>query len=786
MRSMVADSTTLPFRIDHLPPYILGDVGESVRRARREGRDIIDLSQASPDPSPSPAAVDRLVQSVLRPHNHRYSASRGITALRQAFAEWYLKNFAVKLDPDSEVIVTMGTKEGLTHLLLAMLNPGESVLIPTPSYPIHNSATFIAGGSSIGVELYTSPEEFFSLGGVLSENSTDFFHRLEVAYSQTWPRPRAMILSFPHNPTCLTVTSGFFERLVKFATGNGLALVHDFAYGTVTFDDYQAPSILQTPGAKSVAVELFSLSKSFGVPGWRMSFCVGNSRLIEALGRIKSYIDSGGFQPLQIASIKSLERFSKEKNSVAALYQARRDLVYKALQQQGWELLKPRGTVFLWGRPPEPIAAGGSVSAARQLLEEADVAVCPGRAFGVEGESFLRFALMESEQRLALAVERLGRLVNPVIVRSAVLLLVICCALRCATAEDCVGATKLSKQGAAVSSGSADQERYFRKAIELCPSLADAHFNLGSNLLAQKKIEQGIASLKRAVGLEPEVAFLVGLGNGYLLKGDYGAAETEFKRAAGLAPDNAAVLHGLALVADKNGRLEEAESKLRQAIQIDSKDGHLFYNLGVVLEREGRLEEALVSYGTAIDKSEATNGWYATAVLAKGRVASSLGRYAEAEQVLELAVALASLAAERVEILLLLSTTMERRGSFKQALVALDRALQIDKEHPTVRLNRGILLYKVGEREEGLALLKSLRESRPADAAVRGALGWGLLQEKQYDAAEVELREALRLDENSAFAHNNLGILLELKGDPAGARESLARAGQLEARKPTP
>lgn len=400
------------FRINQLPPYGLGEIARAVIQGRIQGEDIVDLSQFNPDLAPPPAAVDRLVQSVLQPHNHRYSSSQGITRLRQSLASFYSRRFAVEVDVESEVVVTMGIKDALTHLMFALISTGDGVLLPTPSYPIHNAAVVLAGGRVIGIPLW-SPESAAGRdqGAVpprLTENDEWFFKRLSVAWERTWPRPLLMILSFPHNPTTAVVTPGFFTRLVELARDRGFYLVHDFAYADLAFDGYRPPSILAAPGAKQVAVECYSLSKGLSMAGWRVGFCVGNPTLVAALKKIKSYIDCGIFQPLQIAASRVLDDHEQLIQESVDTYRRRRDVLAKGLQGLGWTFQLPEASVFLWARMPEQLRVMGSLPFARALLGTARVAVCPGAGFDSRSDQWCRFALGEPEKRIRAAIERLG------------------------------------------------------------------------------------------------------------------------------------------------------------------------------------------------------------------------------------------------------------------------------------------------------------------------------------------------------------------------------------------
>lgn len=402
------------FRISQLPQYQLGDIAKAIQNARTNGRDIIDLSQVNPNLGPPASAVEKLVQSALQPHNHRYSASQGIIRLREACAGWYASRFGVTLSPESEVVVTMGVKEGLSHLLLSVASPGDTIMVPTPSYPIHTSAVFIAGAAFVGVPLFESHANTPEVNYELSENNDDFFATLDLSYHRTWPRPRVLVCSFPHNPTTAVVTKGFLSRLVGFCREHQVYLVHDFAYADLCFDDYRAPSVLQIDGAKDIAVEFYSLSKGFNLAGWRLAFCVGNPKLVSALKKIKSYLDFGVFQPIQIAGAALLEQAAANPelalNETVSTYQGRRDVLCSGLSSAGWNIRSPRATVFVWTELPEVYRNRGSLAFCQELLEQAGVALCPGIGFDVLADGHVRFALVEDEKRLREAVRRISRI----------------------------------------------------------------------------------------------------------------------------------------------------------------------------------------------------------------------------------------------------------------------------------------------------------------------------------------------------------------------------------------
>ena len=382
-------------RIKRLPPYVFSIVDALKSEARRRGEDIIDLGMGNPDIPTPQHIVDKLVEAVANPRNHRYSASKGIYKLRLAITNWYRRRYGVDLDPDTEAIATIGAKEGLSHLAIATISSGDLVLVPTPAYPIHPYSVIIAGG-----DLHTVP---------LREEG-DFFQDLITAVKQTWPQPKMLILSFPHNPTTKVVDLDFFSKVVDFALDNKIMVVHDLAYADLVFDGYQAPSFLQVKGAKEVGVEFFSLSKSYSMPGWRVGFCSGNSHMISALTRLKSYFDYGIFQPVQIASIIALNEMDESVRDITAIYKSRRDTLVDGLRRVGWSMEKPRATMFVWAKIPEAFVGMGSLEFSKLLLKEAKVAVSPGIGFGDTGEGHVRFALVENEHRINQAVRGIRKL----------------------------------------------------------------------------------------------------------------------------------------------------------------------------------------------------------------------------------------------------------------------------------------------------------------------------------------------------------------------------------------
>jgi len=381
-------------RIKRLPPYVFSIVNELKVKARAQGDDIIDFGMGNPDLPTPPHIVEKLCEAVKNPRNHRYSASRGITKLRMAIADWYGRRYGVEIDPEREAIATIGAKEGISHLALALVEPGDVALAPNPTYPIHPYSVIIAGGDVRSVRL---------------EEGTDFYGALVAAHRESWPPPKLLILSFPHNPTTAIVDLAFFEKVVAFAQEHHLHVIHDFAYADLTFDDYRAPSFLQAPGAKAVGVEFFTLSKSYNMPGWRVGFAVGNPQIISALTRIKSYLDYGIFQPIQIAAIVALNGPQACVKETVETYRVRRDALVDGLNRIGWSLAKPKGTMFVWAKIPDSYRMMGSLEFSKFLIDKAKVAVSPGIGFGQYGDEYVRFALVENEHRTRQAIQGIKR-----------------------------------------------------------------------------------------------------------------------------------------------------------------------------------------------------------------------------------------------------------------------------------------------------------------------------------------------------------------------------------------
>jgi alanine-synthesizing transaminase len=382
------------YRIQKLPPYVFAVINEMRAKARAAQIDVIDLGMGNPDGSTPRVVVNKLVEAARNARNHRYSQSRGIPRLREEIVNRYKANYGVELDPDKEAIVTIGAKDALAHLLFAVVGPDDAVVSPNPAYPIHQYGVLMAEGHACMLPM---------------PDAATFLNRLEDLYRTSSRKPKILLISFPHNPTTTCVDLDFFREIVRLAAHHGTMIIHDFAYADLGFDGYKPPSILQVDGAKEVAVEIFSMSKSYNMAGWRVGFCLGNPKMIAALARIKSYLDYGVFQPIQIASIIALRECEEETKKICAMYQKRRDVLVKGLASAGWPVEKPRGSMFLWAPLPERFKPMGSLEFSKMLLEKALVAVSPGIGFGPMGEGHVRFALVENDQRIRQATRAIGQ-----------------------------------------------------------------------------------------------------------------------------------------------------------------------------------------------------------------------------------------------------------------------------------------------------------------------------------------------------------------------------------------
>ncbi len=376
-------------RIKRLPQYVFAVVDQLKREARARGEDIIDFGMGNPDQPTPTHIIEKMIEVARRKEVHRYSMSKGIPQLRRAICKWYKSRYNIELDPETEAVVTIGSKEGIAHLAYAIADKGDTVLVPNPTYPIHTYAFMFAGAHIRHVPL---------IEGV------DFFEELEKAIRHSWPKPKALVLNFPANPTTQCVDLAFFQKVINIARENQIWVIHDLAYADLVFDGYQAPSIFQVPGAKDLAVEFFTLSKSYNMPGWRLGFCCGNSILVGALAKIKSYLDYGIYTPLQVAGIMALEGPQNCVKEICEMYRKRRDVLCQGLNAIGWKIIPPKATMFVWAKIPEAFQSMGSLEFAKFLIQKAKVAVSPGVGFGEYGDDHVRFALIENEQRIHQAI----------------------------------------------------------------------------------------------------------------------------------------------------------------------------------------------------------------------------------------------------------------------------------------------------------------------------------------------------------------------------------------------
>ncbi len=392
--NLMAENSEEFYRIQKLPPYVFAVINEMRAKARAAQIDVIDLGMGNPDGPTPRVVVNKLIEAARNPRNHRYSQSRGIPRLREEITLRYKNNYGVELDPDKDAIVTIGAKDALAHLLFATIGPGDVVVSPNPAYPIHQYGVLMAEGQACMLPM---------------PDAATFLGRLRELYRTSSKKPKMLLISFPHNPTTTCVDLDYLREIVALAREHETMIVHDFAYADLGFDGYVPPSILQVPGAGEVAVEIFSMSKSYNMAGWRVGFCLGNAKMIAALARIKSYLDYGVFQPIQIASIIALRECQEDTKKICAIYQKRCDALVTGLHRAGWPVEKPRGSMFLWAPVPERYRAGGSLEFAKLLLEKAQVAVSPGIGFGPLGEGYVRFALVENEQRIRQATRAIGQ-----------------------------------------------------------------------------------------------------------------------------------------------------------------------------------------------------------------------------------------------------------------------------------------------------------------------------------------------------------------------------------------
>ena len=390
------DGFTIPVaeRVKRLPPYLFGKINKLKYEKRVAGVDVIDLGMGNPTDAPDPLIVEKMAEAVADPRNHRYSVANGIANLRKEVTSRYWKKYGVRLDPDSEVVACIGSKEGFSHLCLALMGPGDTAIVPSPSFPVHVYAVMLAAGNVIELDV-REPDQFLS----------------NIAYTceHLYPKPRVVVVNFPHNPSATVIEQDFYVELVRLARKYSFLVISDFAYADICFDGYKAPSFLATPGASEVGVEFTTMSKGFSMAGWRIGFCSGNSEMVRALSTIKGYYDYGLFQPVQIAAIVAMRHCEAAVDSIATEYQHRRDVFCGGLERLGWEIERPKAGMFVWAKIPEPWAQMGSIDFAMKLLDEGGVAVSPGRGFGEDGEGYLRMAIVENSQRLRQAVKQIGK-----------------------------------------------------------------------------------------------------------------------------------------------------------------------------------------------------------------------------------------------------------------------------------------------------------------------------------------------------------------------------------------
>lgn len=764
MQMSSSKNTQEHLRIFGMPPYLLGEIAEAVIKARLEGKEVVDLSQFNPNLGPPQRGVDALVQASLQPHNHRYSSSRGISKLREEFSARYKSKFDVELDPETEVCMTMGTKEGLAHLLSAVVSAGDSVIIPTPAYPVHRSSVFLAGANCTSVPICSGAMQEDSL--VLSKDTEAFFERLTKTIKRSWPRPRVMILSFPHNPTSIVVTPCFFERLVELAKSESLMLIHDFSYAEICFDDYRAPSILSVPGAKEVAVEFYSLSKSFSIPGWRIGFCAGNRDLVSALIKIKSYLDFGLFQPLQIAAIEVLKDKDQKLEQNRLIYQKRRDLFIEGLKSCRWNIEKPLATPFIWANLPADCREDGSLNFAKELLAKSSVALCPGIGFDEQADDKVRIALVENERMMQKAIDGISNFLL-----GGLLFLSLPLELR---ADDCVEAASQISAGTKLEIGSEDEAAAYQKAIELCPKLSEAYYNLAINLTARKDFETAVVNFEKAIELsENNSLYSLGLAQAFFESKQLSKAEEVYAQVLEDNPQELVAYQGLAAVYDSLGRKDEAESMLQNAIKQNPNDASLYYNLAVLYEHSGEQQKALSNYQKAVDKKSN----FAEAYLNLGKLFLNLGDLASAEPVLNKA---SFLVPKDAAVWLVLAQLKTSQGDLRAARDFLKKAEQLNPEDVNIISQQAVVLARLDEMQAAEDLLKKALKKFPEEPNVYSVYGWLSLRKQNLDEAERYLRKALSLNKSDAFTHNNLGVLFELKGLKQSARESFLKALELD------
>lgn len=731
-------------RISKMPPYLLGEIAEEVLKARLAGKEVVDLSQFNPNLGPPQAAVDALVQASLLPHNHKYSSSKGLLKLREEIARHYSEFYAVDLNPDAEICMTMGTKEGLAHLLFAILSAGDQVFLPTPCYPVHKSAIFFAGGRAVEVsidKLVLGEFDDILIGG-----------------------PKVLILNFPHNPTTKVVDREFYEKLVSYAKCNDIYLINDFSYADIYFDDYRPPSLLSVPGAKDVAVEFYSLSKNFNIPGWRVGFCLGNAELVSALRKIKSHLDFGLFQPLQIATIEVLKDRDGKLEETRQIYASRREMFVSGLKEIGWQVEKQPATPFLWAQIPEDYSKMGSQAFSKQLLDESSVALCPGIGFDDEADNHVRIALVENERMLQKAINNISK----------IFLCLMFFVVPRVSADDCVEAAKLISAGSTLESGSKAEQETYEKALSLCPKLSEAHYNLAVSLSTQGRYGEAVEKFENALSLsEGNALYLLGLAYAQVRSGKLEKAEKIYSQVVDQNPQELQAYEGLAYVYDSLGRRDEAEKIILQAIKQNPNESSLYYNLAVLYEHASKKEQALEFYQKAIEKKSN----FTDAHLNLGKLYLLMGKFDQASNSLNKA---SFLSPKEAAVWLVLAQLEVRRGDFNAAREYLVKAKESGSSDVNVLVQEIIVLERLGEREEAKKLVEESLKKYNGSAEIFSVAGWFALRNSNLEDAEKFLRKAISINKNDAFTHNNLGVLFEMKGLNQSAIDSFRKALELD------
>ena len=766
-----------------LPPYVLGEIASRVLSLRREGRDVIDLSQFNPDLYSSlnfahSAGVEKIISTVLQPSSHKYSSSQGISKLREAAANWYSNSYGVSPDVNSEVVVTLGTKQGLSHLLFGILNYGDGVAVLSPTYPIHSASVLLAGGE---IE-YVNLDERGEFHQLLDDKSEFFFDQIKeinsTRVSLGKEKIKALIVSFPNNPSTVSVTQDFYKRLIDLSRSENFIIINDFAYADIKNNRDNNPSILSIPRAIDKCIEFYSISKGFQLPGWRLGFAVGNQELITSLKRVKSYLDSGVFNPIQEGAVEVIKKGEGLIAAVNETFSSRREIVLEELVKLGFKPLLSDSTTFVWCKIPDQFSS--SIDFCRELLDNCQVALSPGEGFGTSYSRYVRFALSVDERRLREAMFRINKyiktrsgiktestrstgedilsavsslgFINSKIL--AVLLIIFSFLSLSAYAEDCIEASRLLKEGAKTTGDIAKEEENYKKAINMCPKMVDAIYKLGIFYMKGAKYYEAEVALKEALNLQNLPEIRIALANNYILQSRLDDADNEYRIVLEKDSNYTKAILGKAVVEEKRGRYADAENYLRQAIQIDPNDPDTFYNLGVVLEKQNRGDESIVAYNASLQKK----GNNILAMNSLARVYLSQNNFQLAESSLKSALLISP---DDEEANILLSQVYERQSRFNEGIEVLNR---LGNKSSAVLANLGILTVKNGKYDEGVGFLKSAIEKDQNNAFAHSALGWAYLSKKNTQLAEESLNKALSLDPHDPYTKNNLGVLYELQG----------------------